>query len=176
MIVAVTVTAGGHASNVKTFKSSGDWRIDTAVADVAAHSTYKPRNLQLQSGIRRTVSLPRGFRHPKAGPGVGFLSSHRVGNGALAVDGKAPGGNPRSHPNTGSEASDRLRCGTRPGSLAWLFAIGFRSDLHGCSSLALRPNLIVSPRVAAVGALSRRTRTCPPLAVGFSCSDLQSPC
>ncbi|MGC2405195.1 MAG: M56 family metallopeptidase [Candidatus Cybelea sp.] len=52
VIVAVTVTAGGHASNVKTFKSSGDWRIDTAVADAAAHSTYKPeiRNCKAVSG------------------------------------------------------------------------------------------------------------------------------
>jgi beta-lactamase regulating signal transducer with metallopeptidase domain len=52
VIVAVTVTAGGHASNVKPFKSSGDWRIDTAVADAAAHSTYKPeiRNCKPVSG------------------------------------------------------------------------------------------------------------------------------
>jgi hypothetical protein len=52
VIVAVTVTAGGHASDVKPYKSSGDWRIDTAVAEAAAHSTYKPeiRNCKAVSG------------------------------------------------------------------------------------------------------------------------------
>ncbi len=50
--VLVTVTAGGHASDVKTYKSSGDWKIDTAVAQAAAHSTYKPemRNCKPVSG------------------------------------------------------------------------------------------------------------------------------
>jgi hypothetical protein len=51
-----------------------------------------------------------------------------------------------------------------------LIAIGFRSDLHGCSSLGLRPNLIVSPkgnggwRVVTEDSDVRLL-----LAVGFSC-------
>jgi bla regulator protein BlaR1 len=40
--VAVTVDAGGHASAVTVNKSSGDPKIDAAVARAAAHSTYKP--------------------------------------------------------------------------------------------------------------------------------------
>lgn len=52
VIVAVTVTADGHASNVKPYKSSGVSQIDDAVAYAAAHSTYKPaiRNCKAISG------------------------------------------------------------------------------------------------------------------------------
>ena len=42
VIVAVTVTADGHVSDSKIFKSSGDETIDAAVARAAEHSTYKP--------------------------------------------------------------------------------------------------------------------------------------
>jgi bla regulator protein blaR1 len=52
VIVAVTVTADGHVSDLKLFKSSGDQTIDTAVARAAEHSTYKPeiRNCKPVSG------------------------------------------------------------------------------------------------------------------------------
>jgi bla regulator protein BlaR1 len=52
VIVAVTVAADGHVSDLKLFKSSGDETIDTAVARAAEHSTYKPeiRNCKAVSG------------------------------------------------------------------------------------------------------------------------------
>jgi TonB family protein len=40
--LAVTVDAGGHPTSVLIDKSSGDPKIDAAVARAAAHSTYKP--------------------------------------------------------------------------------------------------------------------------------------
>jgi TonB family protein len=48
----VTVTAGGHASDIELVKSSGDAAIDHAVARAAAKSTYKPeiRNCKAVSG------------------------------------------------------------------------------------------------------------------------------
>jgi bla regulator protein blaR1 len=51
-IVAVTVAADGHVSDLKIFKSSGNETIDTAVARAAEHSTYKPaiRNCKAVSG------------------------------------------------------------------------------------------------------------------------------
>ena len=52
--LAVTVDAGGHATAVMINKSSGDPKIDAAVARAAAHSTYKPemRNCEPVSGGR----------------------------------------------------------------------------------------------------------------------------
>ena len=50
--LAVTVSKGGHASNIDLVKSSGNATIDDAVANAAAHSTYKPafRNCNAVSG------------------------------------------------------------------------------------------------------------------------------
>ena len=50
--LAVTVTRGGHASNIELVKSSGNEAIDHAVAHAAAHATYKPafRNCKAVSG------------------------------------------------------------------------------------------------------------------------------
>lgn len=48
----VTVTAGGHASDITLVKSSGNQTIDTAAAEAARQSTYKPemRNCKPVSG------------------------------------------------------------------------------------------------------------------------------